>query len=181
MWSSSPSRLKVILTLVSAKYMGCRYDTLWRKPCVESSTLCPAAARIIMESPLATSVPQDIWLDVMMGDWACNLPGATETFLLHGLAFCCGGTTLLRAVLGAQGLDIGQLIVELAALPDNGDSPDGDWCDLSTDQVIEHSLSRFHHRHRQHWPDLIRPSRRVESVHAEHAECTGVWWTTSGR
>ncbi len=124
-----------------------------------------------MDTTVATTTAQDTWLDRSLADLACSVQGATAVFLRHGLDFCCGGNTSLRAALDEKGLDARPLIDELAGLRDGHDAPAVDWRCSSTDQMIDYILSRFHERHRQQMPELIRLSRRVETVHADRAEC----------
>ncbi len=42
---------------------------------------------------------------------------------------------------------------------------------LSQSELIEHILSRYHDRHREQLPELIRLARRVEQVHAGDSHC----------
>lgn len=110
-------------------------------------------------------------MDRSLGDLARSLPGATALFFRYALDFCCSGNASLRAALAEKGLPAQPLLDELAALQDQPDALDIDWRKASTDQLIDHILSRFHQRHRQQLPELIRLSRRVEMVHAERPEC----------
>ncbi|MFC4259190.1 hemerythrin domain-containing protein [Marinobacter lacisalsi] len=41
----------------------------------------------------------------------------------------------------------------------------------STEELIEHILTRFHDTHRDQLPELIQLSERVERVHGGHTEC----------
>ncbi|MBS0435951.1 MAG: hemerythrin domain-containing protein [Proteobacteria bacterium] len=52
-------------------------------------------------------------------------------------------------------------------------SPDEqrDWRAASVRELIEHILVRYHERHRQQLPELVRLARKVETVHADRAEC----------
>lgn len=45
------------------------------------------------------------------------------------------------------------------------------WAQAPTDDLIHHILIRYHQRHREQLPELIRLARRVEQVHGDHAEC----------
>lgn len=42
---------------------------------------------------------------------------------------------------------------------------------LPQEQLIEHLLERYHTRHREQLPELIRLACRVEQVHGEHSHC----------
>ncbi|MGL1180974.1 hemerythrin domain-containing protein, partial [Vibrio parahaemolyticus] len=43
--------------------------------------------------------------------------------------------------------------------------------DAPTSALIDHILTRYHARHREQLPELIRLARRVESVHGDRPEC----------
>ena len=45
------------------------------------------------------------------------------------------------------------------------------WLTASYDDTIDHILSRFHERHRTQLQELIVLAERVESVHADRADC----------
>lgn len=50
------------------------------------------------------------------------------------------------------------------------DTPDA-WHQVPQAELIAHILLRYHHRHRQQLPELIRLARRVEQVHAASSHC----------
>ena len=45
------------------------------------------------------------------------------------------------------------------------------WAQAPADELIPYILTRYHERHREQLPELIRLARRVEQVHGDHAEC----------
>lgn len=45
------------------------------------------------------------------------------------------------------------------------------WAQVPAEELIQHLLDRYHLRHREQLPELIRLARRVEQVHGAHAEC----------
>src|SRR5690606_11427677 len=45
------------------------------------------------------------------------------------------------------------------------------WRDAEPRELIQHILARFHERHREQLPELIRLAQRVEEVHAERPDC----------
>lgn len=110
-------------------------------------------------------------LDRSLGDLARSIPGATAVFHRHQLDFCCGGRQLLRDAIAPRALDGGALSRELAALEARPQAQDRDWRAVRAPELIEHILERYHDRHRQQLPELMRLARRVETVHAERPEC----------
>lgn len=110
-------------------------------------------------------------LDRSLGDLARSIPGATRVFHRHRLDFCCGGGTSLREALASGALDADAVTRELADLQERPDASERDWREATANELMDHLLARFHERHRQQLPELIRLARRVESVHAAHPDC----------
>ncbi len=110
-------------------------------------------------------------LDRSLGDLARSIPGATAIFHRHQLDFCCGGKQTLRHASAPLDLDGVAVAMELAALMDQPDATGRDWRDASARELIDHIQTRFHDRHRQQLPELIRLALRVETVHAKRPEC----------
>lgn len=110
-------------------------------------------------------------LDRSLGDLARSIPGATALFHHYQLDFCCGGKKTLRDAVAPLALDGEAIARELAALDDPADSQLRDWREASVPELTDHILARYHERHRQQLPELVRLSRRVEMVHADRPEC----------
>lgn len=109
-------------------------------------------------------------LDQPLGSIACDIPGATRIFHEHRLDFCCGGRTTLRDAASRKGLDadaIASALGELQVCP----GISRDWRQASASELIDHILMRFHSRHRQQLPELVRLARRVEHVHGDRPDC----------
>lgn len=108
--------------------------------------------------------------DQSLGLLARTIPGATRVFHAHHLDFCCGGKQTLRTAADKAGLDAAQIAAELDTLQD---APDElvDWADATTPELIAHILARYHARHREQLPELIRLARRVETVHGDRPDC----------
>lgn len=105
-----------------------------------------------------------------LGSLACLIPGATRVFRQYKLDFCCGGNTPLRDAAQQRSLDAEAIADELAALQSTpADEPD--WRSEPADTLIDHLLERFHERHREQFPELIRLASRVEQVHGNKADC----------
>lgn len=110
-------------------------------------------------------------LDRSLGDLARSIPGATALFHRHRLDFCCGGRTSLREAAAPLGLDAEAVARELAALHDPADAGQHDWRKATVRELTDHLLARYHERHRQQLPELVRLARRVETVHADRPDC----------
>ncbi|MCW3147063.1 iron-sulfur cluster repair protein YtfE [Stutzerimonas stutzeri] len=109
-------------------------------------------------------------IDQTLGNLACSIPGATRVFRQHKLDFCCGGNVPLREAADSRGLDGAQIAAELAAL-DSTPVGEPDWRSSPLNELIEHILERFHERHREQLPELIRLASRVEHVHGAKPDC----------
>lgn len=109
-------------------------------------------------------------LEQSLGALACEIPGATRVFHAFNLDFCCGGQLSLDEAAKRRGIDAEKVAAELQALHDHRGSAQ-DWRLASTEQLIAHILSRYHARHREQLPELIRLASRVEQVHGERDNC----------
>ncbi|MBQ4797468.1 iron-sulfur cluster repair protein YtfE, partial [Pectobacterium versatile] len=63
-----------------------------------------------------------------------------------------------------QALDIEMLESRLAILAAQP-STEKDWQQAPLGEIIQHIISRFHDRHREQLPELIRMAEKVERVH----------------
>lgn len=109
-------------------------------------------------------------LDQPVGRLAREIPGATRVFSEHNLDFCCGGQRTLRELLAEKGIDPDGILTALAALaaePEDGIRWDG----KPVGDLIRHILDRYHARHREQLPELIRLAARVEQVHGDRPQC----------
>lgn len=110
-------------------------------------------------------------LDQSLGSLARNIAGATRIFHEYQLDFCCGGNHTLREAAQAKGVEA-QLVAErLARLRGAVPSDATVWAASSPTDLIAYILERFHERHREQLPELIRLARRVEEVHGERPDC----------
>ncbi|WP_312956413.1 iron-sulfur cluster repair protein YtfE [Pseudomonas songnenensis] len=108
-------------------------------------------------------------IDQTLGNLACSVPGATRVFRQYRLDFCCGGELPLREAAQRIGVDPETIAAALLALEPNAEEQD--WRTASAGQLIEYILARFHERHRDQFPELIRLASRVEQVHGSRPEC----------
>ncbi|HSC81129.1 MAG TPA: iron-sulfur cluster repair protein YtfE [Chitinolyticbacter sp.] len=109
-------------------------------------------------------------LDRSLGQIACDIPGATALFHRHKLDFCCGGGRSLRDAAERRRLNADELVDALQQLADSNQGGT-DWREVSRERLIDHILQRYHERHREQLPELIRLARRVEQVHGDRADC----------
>jgi regulator of cell morphogenesis and NO signaling len=110
--------------------------------------------------------PSPIQADQAIGQIAVELPGATAIFRRLKLDFCCGGQVSLRQAALDKGLDLVDVVDQLAALQRSDALP----ATSTATALIDHILTRYHAMHREQLPELIRMARRVEAVHRGHAD-----------
>lgn len=108
--------------------------------------------------------------DQAIGIIACDIPGATRVFHQHKLDFCCNGGRSLRDAAAISGVDLTALAQELESLREQS-STERDWREANPEELIEYILRRFHARHRELVPELLRLARRVETVHGDKPGC----------
>lgn len=110
-------------------------------------------------------------LKTSIGELARTIPGATRVFHSYRLDFCCGGEMSLIEAADRRGADAFQIAHELKGLLRLAAESSSDWSNVSNSTLIQHITERFHDRHREQLPELIRLARRVEQVHAKSSEC----------
>jgi len=110
------------------------------------------------------------FLNRSVGQIATDTPGATAVFFQHKINFCCDGDVPLIDVVERKSIDQASIIAALEAVSVRGEhSLDVD--NLSTPELIEHILQRFHIVHREQLVELQRLAQRVEFVHIDHPRC----------
>lgn len=110
-------------------------------------------------------------IEQSLGQLARSIPGVTQVLHEYQLDFCCGGQHSLRAAAAAKNLDPVAIEARLQALAALAPECGPDWMQASPARLIDHILERFHERHREQLPELIRLSGRVEQVHVDHPDC----------
>lgn len=109
-------------------------------------------------------------IDQTLGQLACDIAGATGVLQQHRLDFCCGGAHSLREAARTRGLDPHAIAAQLQAL--QAQPHDGlDWRARPSGELIDYILARYHQRHREQLPELIRLAERVEQVHGDRLAC----------
>lgn len=109
-------------------------------------------------------------LNQPLGQLACAIPGATRIFHHYHLDFCSGGATVLREAAEAKGLDALGIALQLLRCQQE-QAPCSDWLKAPAGELIDHILTRYHQRHREQLPELIRLAQRVEHVHFDKVCC----------
>lgn len=110
-------------------------------------------------------------LDQSLGALARSIPGATQLFHEHKLDFCCGGKHSLREAAAGRGIDAKSIADRLKVMQADTMSEELDWRTRSAPELIAHIQRRFHDRHREQLPELVRLARRVEEVHGDRPDC----------
>lgn len=110
-------------------------------------------------------------IDQSLGQLARQIPGATRVFHDYQLDFCCGGKQSLGEAARSAGLDARDIEVRLLSLQAQAQRDGRDWDTAPAVDLIAHILARYHERHRQQLPELIRLARRVEQVHGDREDC----------
>src|SRR5690554_3322535 len=99
-------------------------------------------------------------LEQTIGHIACELPGATRVFHTNRLDFCCGGDKTLREAIARRKIaDPGPIVLALQELANQQTQDERDWRKVSSGELIDHILTRFHDKHREDLPELIRLAR----------------------
>lgn len=109
-------------------------------------------------------------LDQSLGSLARDIPGATAVLHEYRLDFCWNGDQILRQAASSRGLDLAEVVASLEAVR-GGVNDFRDWRQAASAELIDHILIRFHERHREQLPVLIRLAHRVEQAHAAHPDC----------
>ena len=104
-----------------------------------------------------------------LGDLAMHYPGATAVLFKHHLDFCQASQTTLADAAVANQLDVEALVSKLSTHHLNLEHIDGS--DYLGGERIAQLLHRYHQRHRQRFPELIRLAERVELDNGNHLAC----------
>ncbi len=104
-----------------------------------------------------------------LGEIACNIPGATKVFHQFRMDFCCGGKRSLEEEALRRQVSLPEVLEALEQLRLKN-SMEKDWTKAPTKELVDHIVERFHARHREQLPELIRLAEKVERVHAGHPD-----------
>ncbi len=111
--------------------------------------------------------PQNALRTRSVGDIATALPGATAVFRKFKIDFCCNGNLALAEAARHRGVNLGELERRLGELTAQKKA-DTDPAAMGNDELIDLIEARYPDAHRRAVAELIRLSRKVESVHREN-------------
>ena len=103
-------------------------------------------------------------------------PAAARVFAGHGIDFCCGGERSLAEACASAGVDVGEVVEELHALPaDEGKVVRWDQAPLG--ELLDHILDSYHKPLREELPRLAGLLCKLRAVHGEaHGELLEEVW-----
>lgn len=104
--------------------------------------------------------------DALVKDIAIAVPGATAVFRRYKIDFCCKGGVPLSEAAATRGVELKNVVDDLAAL--NGEDVEAP---EPTEALIPYIIARYHDVHRAEFPEAIRMARRVEAVHRDSPDC----------
>lgn len=101
-----------------------------------------------------------------LGEVAAASTTAIEAFDRLGLDYCCDGDRTLEDAAERAGLGVDLLINRIGA----GNEDPAAGANMTTQALIDHITRKYHERHRQDLPGLVKLARRVETVHQFDAD-----------
>lgn len=125
---------------------------------------------------LTTSPPRldRIDADATVAELVTRVPARARVFEGHGIDYCCGGRVPLRDAAAERGIDLDEMLEELARV-DAGDSSERDWSEASIGELCEHIVEVHHGFLRRELPRMSTLVAKVARAHgARHAELTKV-------
>ena len=92
--------------------------------------------------------------DQPLGELALSIPRASALFRKYDMDYCCGGKQTLARAAARKELDVEVIEAELAKLAEQ--PIEKDWRSAPLAEIIDHIIVRYHDRHREQLPELIR-------------------------
>lgn len=110
-----------------------------------------------------------------LGEMVTQRPAVATVLERLQLDYCCGGSRQLAEAAATAGVDVGEILAELAALEDASDGEGDEWTSCGILEMVEH-LEATHHRWlRAALERLDALAGKVEGVHASrHRELSEV-------
>ncbi|HVM95707.1 MAG TPA: iron-sulfur cluster repair di-iron protein [Candidatus Acidoferrales bacterium] len=95
-------------------------------------------------------------------------PAAARVLHRLRLDFCCGGRRSLAEACAERGLEVDRVLTEIAA---ERPASDDDVEQLSSGELTDYIVTRFHEPLRRELPRLCELAKKVERVHRDKPEC----------
>lgn len=106
--------------------------------------------------------------DMTVGRVVVEHPVTARVFERLGIDYCCGGGRTLREACEKKGLELGNVLDQLAREPvGSGDGEQRDWSAASAAELMEHIESTHHAYLKRELPRLGRLVAKVAAVHGE--------------
>lgn len=105
--------------------------------------------------------------DTPVGTLAANHPRSTRVFARHQIDYCCGGGRPLADACARRGLDVDQVVQEIAAELDGPGPETRAWREAGLDELITHIETTYHGPLREELSRLEGMARKVLSVHGD--------------
>ena len=103
--------------------------------------------------------------DTPVGHIAAAAPRATRVFARHGIDYCCGGGATLAAACEEHGLNVEQVLAEIAAATRGAATGADNWLEAPLGALIEHIRTQYHRPLDEELPRLEAMARKVHAVH----------------
>lgn len=104
--------------------------------------------------------------DTKVGQIATEYPLATRVFARHGIDFCCGGGIPLEEACAKRGVDVKQLLAEIAKELEKPDT-ERRWDQAPLGELCDFILTTYHRSLKEELPRIEAMARRVHTVHGD--------------
>jgi regulator of cell morphogenesis and NO signaling len=107
--------------------------------------------------------------DDLVRDIVVRFPKSADYFRNRKVDFCCGGNRPLQEAAEEKGIDVNELLVDLAQLAaDHPDKEEGDSLNgAKSGDLIEHIVNKHHRYLREELPELKKSVMKVARVHGD--------------
>ncbi len=121
-------------------------------------------------------IANDIDLKTRVGELVAERPGRSRVFERLGIDYCCSGTTPLDRACREKGLDVADVLREIAASDDETPEHDQiDWRKVPLGDLADHIVGVHHGFLRRELPRLAALMEKLVAAHgARHAELAEV-------
>lgn len=107
--------------------------------------------------------------DDLVRDIVVRFPKSADYFRNRRIDFCCGGNRPLHDAAGEKGINVSELLVDLAQLAaDHPDKEEGESLnEAESVDLIEHIVNKHHRYLREELPELKKSVMKVSRVHGD--------------